>query len=861
MILLSPALILLGLGCGVDWCGRFNISCGLTPSTGEILAGYDGDEDGWPEDVDCYDNVAEAHPGAEEICDHYDNDCDGLTDEPWSLVLTWEDQDGDGFGDQRQPPSPHCPGEAYATNNLDCHDHNPGVHPHAEEVCDGEDNDCDGTVDLRPVRGGRRARADADGDGAVDPTIVSVACIGAPGWSVDPAAPIDCDDADANTYPGAPESCDGKDNDCDHRDESIDDRMTTGVGAAFFAPDVDDDGWVVEGDRRLVCLPMIGWGPNYGDCDDTLAAVYPTAAEGCDGLDNDCDRTVDGPDAAGATDRFADLDGDGWGDVATRGCLEEGLVDAGGDCDDADPAIHPFATGEACASGVDTNCDGFTGTDDHDGDGVGACADCDDGDPAIAPGAVEVCDGAKVDEDCDGWVDGADERGPGVGAWVDADGDGIGGRTPADTCGAGTSLVTGDCDDADPGVYPGAPERCAGAVDHNCDGIAGDCMGPLRLLQAEGQVQGEAAMELGAAWVPAADGGWWIGAPGVDRVFHLDAGDMAPGVTLPIAALRGVGADDGRFGAALDREGEALFVGLPAEDGGARRAGGLRQYTADGSARVATIRGDHAGAAFGGALVAREDGLWVASPNWTDGAGRRQGRVDRLPLPLPRTGTADLSEVSLLPDRRGGTLGGWMMEVGDLDGDGLSTLAIGCAGCTAPANVQALLFDAVDGPLSPKDADRRLASPDSWGPSRLHLAAGDVDGDGRDDLLAGLPDAVPATGAQGTARLLLSTGELAGDRAVVSFLRADGAAFDADPAGHLGDTVAIEGGETPTLWIRAGAALYGVEPAPGRLRLTSPVVTDLTGPAAAVPALDLDGDPALLLLAPRSGLLAWVADP
>ncbi len=114
---------------------------------------------------------------------------------------------------------------------------------------------------------------------------------------------------------------------------------------------------------------------------------------------------------------------------------------------------------------------------DADGDGhraQGACevttpVDCDDADPAIRPGAVERCDG--IDNDCSGAVD--DE--PSADPWfVDADADGVGGDLgsgcrPAE----GGSDVSGDCDDADSDIFPGALERCNG-LDDDCDGAAED---------------------------------------------------------------------------------------------------------------------------------------------------------------------------------------------------------------------------------------------------------------------------------------------------------------------------------------------------------------------------------------------------
>lgn len=166
--------------------------------------------------------------------------------------------------------------------------------------------------------------------------------------------PDDCDLNDPQTYPGAPEVCDGKDNSCD------------GVVPSDEV-DADKDG-------VAVC---------NGDCDDLDPSVKPGVSEACDGKDTNCDGVL----GSGEND----ADGDG-----VAGCAD--------DCNDNDANIYPGAP-ELC-DGLDNNCDGQIPTEekDNDKDGFTACeGDCDDSSSSSFPGGVEVCDGK--DQDCDGLSD------------------------------------------------------------------------------------------------------------------------------------------------------------------------------------------------------------------------------------------------------------------------------------------------------------------------------------------------------------------------------------------------------------------------------------------------------------------------
>ncbi|MEL6347157.1 MAG: MopE-related protein [Myxococcota bacterium] len=137
----------------------------------------------------------------------------------------------------------------------------------------------------------------------------------------------DCDDNDETITPNGAETCDGKDNNCN--------------GAVDEPFDADEDGAFTEDDGCAVTydLAML-------DCDDNREDVFPGADEICDGVDNNCNDTID---------EGYDLDDDAFFDGDDAGCAAAYGADA--DCDDDDAAINPDAD-EICNNGIDDDCDG-----------------------------------------------------------------------------------------------------------------------------------------------------------------------------------------------------------------------------------------------------------------------------------------------------------------------------------------------------------------------------------------------------------------------------------------------------------------------------------------------------------------------
>ncbi len=187
----------------------------------------DGDEDGFgagdavhsctPAGVanndDCDDTAAGIAPDAPETCDGVDNDCDGAVDEDGAVdgAPVPVDADADGFGSTTDTVlACDTTGALPAT---DCDDLDAAVNPGAAELCNGVDDDCDGGVDI----GATDATTwylDADQDGYGVAWSLTNAC-SQPTSGTYVTNADDCGGTDDTIYPGAPETCDGVDRDCD----------------------------------------------------------------------------------------------------------------------------------------------------------------------------------------------------------------------------------------------------------------------------------------------------------------------------------------------------------------------------------------------------------------------------------------------------------------------------------------------------------------------------------------------------------------------------------------------------------------------------------------------------------------------
>jgi len=297
----------------------------------EVPDGYN------PFGSDCDDGDADVFPAAVESCNGIDDNCDGATDEGL-LIDFYLDADGDGYGtsdvsvsacdapsdyvehdgdcddgddayhpgaaetDCADPNDYDCDGYVgYADNDGDgwaaceeCDDGDSAINPDADESCDGVDNDCDGVVDEDEAVDASTWYFDADGDGYGNSRASTTACSVPAGYV---SNSDDCDDVDADTYPGADEFCDGEDDDCDG---DVDE--DSAVDAATWYLDGDGDGYGVSTSTDVACDAPSDHVATVGDCDDADATISPGAAEICDLVDQDCDGTVDDGVLGTATD-------------------------------------------------------------------------------------------------------------------------------------------------------------------------------------------------------------------------------------------------------------------------------------------------------------------------------------------------------------------------------------------------------------------------------------------------------------------------------------------------------------------------------------------------------------------------------
>ena len=663
-------------------------------------------------------------------------------------------------------------GDGYSEFEGDCDDNNAALTPADQDgdgasSCDGDCDDadaffnandadrdgvssCEGDCDDSDAASTNRA-TDADCDGTI--------------------AAQDCDDDDATSNIKATDGdCDGvlTANDCDDNDATSnivrDDADCDGILTADDCNDNDASSTAVAQDTDCD-------GVNDGlDCEPTDASI-PAEDGDCDGT-----RTADDCDDSDPSSTVVANDADCDGTITTEDC-DDGNPDFGAvasdadcdgaptslDCDDSDATLGAFSGDRDCdgiPSADDCDDSDASTVDDMDCDGVTTSLDCDDDDAGSTIVAEDAdCDGTVAAADCDD-SDAASTTVP-----IDGDCDGV---LTADDCddsdasmnfddddGDGYATCDGDCNDDDPTFHPDAADGFI--TDKNCDGIAGTggSLGDAAYTFVGAAEYDEAAVAVAAAGDVDGDGIGDILIAG----YHTRAAYLVPGSSLGSSTTIDLSEADYTF--------RGIFsTGWALASAGDVDGDGLDDI-------LIGVQGDSAG------------GYWAGAAHLILGSSLgSSSTIDLADSDYKFVGEYGCIDWGLCSDYAGAAVA----SAGDVDGDGLDDIIIGAeqyGGAMDATGAAYVILGSSLGHSSTidlSDADYKLIGED-WGDffefaGSAVSSAGDVDGDGLDDILIGATGAGDGSTGPGVWRsppgvVSLILGSSLGSSAIVDLSDAD----------------------------------------------------------------------------------------
>jgi hypothetical protein len=427
---------------------------------------------------DCNDDVSSVKPGlpsTENCSTAFDDNCDGGTDGLNAIGCTkyYYDDDGDGFGTAAFECRCSTNGKYNATQSGDCNDSDATQNSVSlAEVCDGKDNNCNGTTD---------ENCDKDKDGYCDALLTVTSKFACANTTLKVSAPFtgdDCDDGNNKSYPGLAELCDNIDNNCSAgTDEGCDDDNDNYCDSAFITVG-----------SPTTCTA------GGGDCADTVPGRNPAAVEVCNNsVDDNCNQLQDEQNASGCTSFYFDNDQDGYGaGAASCFCGATGKFNRtnNSDCNDNCFTCNP-GSAERCDA-LDNNCNSSIDEGcNTDGDlyctssmvtvgNPAVCSkgggDCAPSDGSRFPSALELCNNA--DDNCNGTVD------------EGASNNCVVSQADATAC-IGGACVIQSCSDGYYDLNGGYSDGC------ECNARAGDAYEPNETCQTARQLNGYLA-DVGA---------------------------------------------------------------------------------------------------------------------------------------------------------------------------------------------------------------------------------------------------------------------------------------------------------------------------------------------------------------------------